>query len=59
MWKRKRTSEQQRKSSLLTEGRSQVRNDALDPESEARRTGLYDGDLTQGDEGIDDPPEHV
>lgn len=22
-----------------------------------RRSGPYDGDLTEGDEGIDDPPE--
>lgn len=49
MWKKKRAPEQP------TDTSPQKRRS--DPDAQERRYGRYDGDLTQGDEGIDDPPE--
>lgn len=57
IWKKKQTIAQQTKSSKQEDERSQVRND--DAAVEARRYSLDDGDLSWGDEGVDDPPEQV
>ncbi len=57
MWKRKRAPEQDTETSLPQEKPRRMRNDTTN--AQVRGYGYYVGDLMEGDEGIDDPPEQA
>jgi hypothetical protein len=57
MWKRSRPNGTRNEPSPPPENRSPARNDDDDLDARIRRNERSDGDLTAGDEGVDDPPE--